>query len=121
MQGEWLLRFSTNRSEDYLDRHGEMPLPPYIKRPAVSARRYVERYQTVFARTEGAVAAPTAGFHFTPELLERLKTKAWQLLVKLTLHVGWGIFRPIRTRVRSKNHANASRIVFVCQRRRRTH
>ena len=94
-EGEWLLHFSTNSIRSYLDRHGEMPLPPYIKRPQVSGED-IERYQTVFAKTEGAVAAPTAGFHFTHELLRRLKMKGVEL-VELTLHVGWGTFRPIRT------------------------
>ena len=101
-EGEWLLHFSTNSIRSYLDRHGEMPLPPYIKRPEVSGED-VERYQTVFAKTEGAVAAPTAGFHFTHELLDRLRRKGVEL-VELILHVGWGTFRPIRTELIEDHH-----------------
>lgn len=101
-EGEWLLHFSTNSLRSYLDRHGEMPLPPYIKRPEASGED-VERYQTVFAKTEGAVAAPTAGFHFTHTLLDRLRRKGVEL-VELTLHVGWGTFRPIRTESVEDHH-----------------
>ncbi|MDR7522224.1 MAG: tRNA preQ1(34) S-adenosylmethionine ribosyltransferase-isomerase QueA [Armatimonadota bacterium] len=75
---------------DLLHRTGEVPLPPYIRAP-IGDR---ERYQTVYARHEGAVAAPTAGLHFTPELLERLRGQGVQI-VTLTLHVGPGTFRPI--------------------------
>jgi len=93
--GEWRVRFSTPDLRAYLERHGEMPLPPYIKRPAPDFQDR-ERYQTVFAKTEGAVAAPTAGFHFTPALLERLKQKGVAVL-EVILHVGWGTFRPVRS------------------------
>ncbi|MGQ9735024.1 MAG: tRNA preQ1(34) S-adenosylmethionine ribosyltransferase-isomerase QueA [Thermaceae bacterium] len=71
----------------HLERLGEVPLPPYIK-----ARIPLERYQTVYAKTPGSVAAPTAGLHFTPELLERLGVE----LAFLTLHVGPGTFRPVK-------------------------
>lgn len=78
---------------DLLERHGHMPLPPYIERPDTEADR--ERYQTVFARHPGAVAAPTAGLHFDDELLDRLGAGgvefAW-----VTLHVGAGTFQPVR-------------------------
>ena len=94
-QGEWLLEFSSTEIRPYLDRHGEMPLPPYIKRPSPRAGDR-DRYQTVYAANEGAVAAPTAGFHFTPELLDRLRKKGVDI-VEITLHVGWGTFRPIRS------------------------
>ncbi len=76
-----------------IERHGHLPLPPYIEHPAVGADE--ERYQTVFARTPGAVAAPTAGLHFDPPLLSALTARgvefAW-----LTLHVGAGTFQPVR-------------------------
>lgn len=75
-----------------LDTLGEVPLPPYIKRPADEQDK--TSYQTVFARTEGAVAAPTAGLHFTETLLEALKQQQIQL-VTVTLHVGPGTFRPV--------------------------
>lgn len=78
---------------DLLERYGHMPLPPYIDRPDTEADR--ERYQTVFARNPGAVAAPTAGLHFDDELLARLRARgvefAW-----VTLHVGAGTFQPVR-------------------------
>lgn len=69
------------------------PLPPYIKRAPTSIDR--ERYQTVYASSEGAVAAPTAGLHFTPELLGKLKTKGVEVAA-VTLHVGPGTFQPVR-------------------------
>ena len=73
---------------------GHLPLPPYIHH---QANQYDEgRYQTVFSRHEGAVAAPTAGLHFTAEILDKLKAKG-VLIVELTLHVGAGTFQPIRT------------------------
>lgn len=92
--GEWLLRFSRKDLRSFLERHGEMPLPPYIKRPLPQTGD-TARYQTVYAKAEGAVAAPTAGFHFTPPLLARLKDRGVQWL-EIILHVGWGTFRPIR-------------------------
>jgi len=79
----------------YLDEAGEMPLPPYIERPARAEDR--ERYQTIFARERGAVAAPTAGLHFTPRLLEELRG-AGVGVAKVTLHVGPGTFLPVRAR-----------------------
>lgn len=77
-----------------LQRHGHMPLPPYIQRDDDALDR--ERYQTVFARTPGSVAAPTAGLHFTPELLARLDRKG-VLRTAVSLHVGIGTFRPVET------------------------
>lgn len=85
-----LLRFEyQGRFQDWLERLGKVPLPPYIRREARSEDR--ERYQTVYARPVGSVAAPTAGLHFTPELLSRLEHCA------ITLHVGYGTFQPIST------------------------
>jgi S-adenosylmethionine:tRNA ribosyltransferase-isomerase len=75
-----------------LERWGEMPLPPYIDRAAEASDR--ERYQTVYARSSGSVAAPTAGLHFTPAVLDALRAKGVEL-VMLTLHVGVGTFRPV--------------------------
>lgn len=75
------------------EQYGHTPLPPYIRRPDEPRDR--ERYQTVFARHRGAVAAPTAGLHFTGELLDRLSSRGISR-VFVTLHVGWGTFRPIR-------------------------
>ena len=78
--------------EDALDRHGVMPLPPYIDRDAEPLDR--ERYQTVYARVPGSVAAPTAGLHFTPEVLAALDAKG-VTRAAVTLHVGVGTFRPV--------------------------
>lgn len=77
--------------EQLLDQLGEMPLPPYI-RDKLTDR---ERYQTVYAREEGSAAAPTAGLHFTPRLLQELQDKGVEL-VKVLLHVGLGTFRPVK-------------------------
>ncbi len=72
---------------------GAMPLPPYIKRPADETDR--ERYQTVYARVEGSIAAPTAGLHFTRDLLDTIASKG-VLVRSVTLHVGIGTFRPVK-------------------------
>jgi S-adenosylmethionine:tRNA ribosyltransferase-isomerase len=86
---------------DWIDAHGHVPLPPYIDRSDEPLDR--ERYQTVFARRRGAVAAPTAGLHFTAELLGRLSEKGVRRAA-LTLHVGPGTFRPV-TAERAEDHA----------------
>jgi S-adenosylmethionine:tRNA ribosyltransferase-isomerase len=78
----------------YLEQHGQTPLPPYIARPPDAADR--ERYQTVFARELGAVAAPTAGLHFDAAMLDRLAARGIERAF-LTLHVGAGTFAPVRT------------------------
>ena len=77
--------------EELLDRLGEMPLPPYIHEKLQNGARY----QTVYARQEGSAAAPTAGLHFTPELLERIRQKGVSI-VPVLLHVGLGTFRPVK-------------------------
>ncbi len=81
---------------EVLERAGHVPLPPYIRRPDTPADR--ERYQTVFARERGSAAAPTAGLHFTPEILEACKT-AGASVAHVTLHVGLGTFQPLHTDV----------------------
>ena len=83
-----------NDIRELLPRIGKTPLPPYIKREPSEADR--ERYQTVYAAREGAVAAPTVGLHFTPGLLERLTAKGVEC-ASITLHVGPGTFQPVRT------------------------
>ena len=77
--------------EELLDRLGEMPLPPYIHEKLMDP----ERYQTVYAKEEGSAAAPTAGLHFTPELLEKVRQKG-VTIVPVLLHVGLGTFRPVK-------------------------
>jgi len=80
---------------ELLERHGLPPLPPYIDRHETPKPEDRERYQTVYARDEGSVAAPTAGLHFTPHLMERLHAAGIELHC-LTLHVGPSTFRPLR-------------------------
>jgi S-adenosylmethionine:tRNA ribosyltransferase-isomerase len=93
-EGEYRLRFATADVRPYLAEHGLPPLPPYIAKKRAASREDAARYQTVYARDEGSIAAPTAGLHFTSELLTTLNaggvSTAW-----VTLHVGRGTFRPI--------------------------
>ncbi|GJQ08597.1 hypothetical protein GpartN1_g388.t1 [Galdieria partita] len=96
---EALVRFSWKSAKEYkfrdiLEKHGIIPLPPYMKRNVLEADRVT--YQTVYATNEGSVAAPTAGLHFTPQLLSKMKQKNVSL-VRITLHVGAGTFSPIVT------------------------
>ncbi|MBN1816784.1 MAG: tRNA preQ1(34) S-adenosylmethionine ribosyltransferase-isomerase QueA [Sedimentisphaerales bacterium] len=98
-QGRWLLDLPADSEPVLLlERIGFAPLPPYIKRPfqyrTDQALADLERYQTVFAQTDGAVAAPTAGLHFTPSLLEALKRQGI-FVANVTLHVGAGTFKPV--------------------------
>ncbi len=90
------LRFNVAAKEfrTALEEHGRPPLPPYIKRSGETDVDDVADYQTMFASREGAVAAPTAGLHFTPDLVERLEAETLEL-VALTLHVGAGTFLPV--------------------------
>jgi S-adenosylmethionine:tRNA ribosyltransferase-isomerase len=90
-----VLRFGAKGGfEESLNRLGHIPLPPYIKRADVASDR--ERYQTVYASQGAAVAAPTAGLHFTPVILQRLRDRGIQL-AEITLEVGLGTFEPLRT------------------------
>lgn len=96
--GERLLEFAPVKETDgnffaVLDRIGHIPLPHYIHRPDESKDR--ERYQTVFARESGSVAAPTAGLHFTPQILEAIRARGMEI-ARITLHVGLGTFAPLR-------------------------
>lgn len=79
-----------------LERIGHIPLPPYIDRPDTTLDR--EQYQTVYARPLGSVAAPTAGLHFTPEILDRIRARRIDI-AEVTLHVGLGTFQPIRVEI----------------------
>ena len=95
--GRYRLKIETNEdAESVLDKIGFPPLPPYIKRDDDPAAARIDklRYQTVYARRDGAVAAPTAGLHFTDDLIERLK-QAGIKFAYLTLHVGTGTFKPV--------------------------
>ena len=89
-----LLHFNCDNVFDLLNKYGKMPLPPYMKREEETADR--ERYQTVYAQPLGSMAAPTAGLHFTDELLSEIE-KAGAKIVKITLHVGAGTWMPVKT------------------------
>ena len=90
--GSYVIRFDSDDNDRLQELYGHMPLPPYIKRDDESGD--IERYQTIFAREKGAVAAPTAGLHFTPAILQAIKDKGVQEAA-VTLHVGPGTFRPV--------------------------
>jgi S-adenosylmethionine:tRNA ribosyltransferase-isomerase len=94
---KWLVEFQTDLPfDDFLDRYGSTPLPPYINRKQDEADRGHdrERYQTVYAHRPGSVAAPTAGLHFTPEILNKIKALG-VTIARVTLHVGYGTFVPV--------------------------
>jgi len=100
-RGEFFeLRFEGGDAFSVLEKHGEVPLPPYIAHAAQSDDE--SRYQTVYARVPGAVAAPTAGLHFDSALLEKLRSKGVEV-ASLTLHVGAGTFQPVRAEDLSKH------------------
>lgn len=92
--GTKIVKFSKEISEDWFLKFGHVPLPPYIKREDQFSDE--NRYQTVYAKNEGSVAAPTAGLHFTKEILDKIKAKG-VTIVEVTLHVGMGTFMPVRS------------------------
>ena len=93
-EGRWAVDFEPPLDMTRLDELGEMPLPPYIDRPEGATAEDRETYQTVYAANPGAVAAPTAGLHFTEDLLARIGGRGVELAF-VTLHVGLGTFRPV--------------------------
>lgn len=96
-EGHAHLRFHGGpRLRDDLDRIGELPLPPYIHRPSGPQGEDLQAYQTVYARHAGSVAAPTAGLHYTTDLLERIRRRGIET-AEVTLHVGLGTFAPVKT------------------------
>lgn len=90
---QWLVEF-VEPADSYIERFGKMPLPPYITREAEEMDR--TSYQTVYAEKEGAIAAPTAGLHFTNKLLDEIREKGVEIRY-VTLHVGVGTFQPVKT------------------------
>ena len=88
---------------------GQTPLPKYIKRPTDEEDR--ERYQTIYAKHEGAVAAPTAGLHFSKHLLKRMEIKGIDL-AELTLHVGLGTFSPVEVEDLSKHKMDSEELII---------
>lgn len=92
---KWLVSFKTELPfADFLERFGESPLPPYIKRATGESPHDRARYQTIYAAKPGSVAAPTAGLHFTPQVLEALQNRGVRIAT-ITLHVGYGTFQPV--------------------------
>lgn len=107
--GKRLLRFSSDVTDDWLERNGRIPLPPYIRRNDDNDDQ--NRYQTVYASPSGSLAAPTAGLHFTNEIMEQLK-RIGIPSIPVTLHVGLGTFLPVRTEriIDHKMHAEGYEI-----------
>ncbi len=94
--GKVVLRFTADGDlMEIIEALGKTPLPPYIKREKTAIDDDRERYQTVFAKNRGAIAAPTAGLHFTPEVLDEIQAKGVEI-AEITLHVGYGTFEPVR-------------------------
>lgn len=110
-EGHRLLRFEgTPEIIQQLDALGEIPLPPYIERHATRAEDR-ERYQTVYARDPGSVAAPTAGLHFTPQLLEKIRARGVSVHT-VTLHVGLGTFTPVKEENLADHHMHEERFLL---------
>lgn len=102
-EGNRLIQFSyTGIFEEILDQLGQMPLPPYITHQLEDKNRY----QTVYAKHSGSAAAPTAGLHFTPELLKKIEEKGVQI-ARVTLHVGLGTFRPVKVENILEHHMHS--------------
>ena len=97
--------------ENLLDEIGLTPLPPYIKRASGALAEDRERYQTVFSRQPGAIAAPTAGLHFTPQMLFEVRKRA--RLAEITLHVGYGTFEPVRSTTIEEHSVSPERFQIV--------
>jgi len=111
-QGRCVLDFAPCRVAEVMARIGELALPPYIARPHGPSPSDAERYQTVYARAPGSVAAPTAGLHFTGDLLERLQSRGFEF-TKVTLHVGPGTFTPVRGSL--DDHAMEEEQFEICE------
>ena len=102
-EGNRLIKFEYEGIfEEILDQLGQMPLPPYITHRLEDKNRY----QTVYAKHDGSAAAPTAGLHFTPELLEKIKAKGIRI-AEVTLHVGLGTFRPVKVENILEHHMHS--------------
>ncbi len=106
VSGGRVVKFDDNGKNffELVDQIGDSPLPPYIKRPTEALDK--ERYQTVYAKKTGAVAAPTAGLHFTTEIIDQLKKKGVQI-IPLVLHVGLGTFRPVQVEDLSRHQMDS--------------
>ncbi len=101
--GVRVLRFESEEPlNTVIDEIGRTPLPPYIKREGEPSSADRERYQTIYAKERGAIAAPTAGLHFTPSVLQEIEARGARL-AEVTLHVGYGTFEPVRAKVVSEH------------------
>ncbi|NVM53112.1 MAG: tRNA preQ1(34) S-adenosylmethionine ribosyltransferase-isomerase QueA [Candidatus Helarchaeota archaeon] len=106
--GQFIVKFSSDMSiRDILRKHAAIALPPYIKAP----QNDISRYQTIYASNEGSIAAPTAGFHLTHELIRKIEKKGSKL-VELTLHVGYSTFMPLNKEILS-NHTMDPEYFFI--------
>jgi S-adenosylmethionine:tRNA ribosyltransferase-isomerase len=113
-EGKYLVEFlcPEEEVETWIDRIGVPPLPPYIRRPdTASFARDLLRYQTIYAKYRGSVAAPTAGFHFTERVFAALRERGVHI-VELTLHVGYGTFKPVRTEEVERHHMEGEEFVI---------
>lgn len=110
--GTRLVRFEGEPIDQALDQLGAVPLPPYVRRPA--DWRDAQWYQTVYARIPGAVAAPTAGLHFTESLLDALRRQGVRIAF-VTLHVGWGTFKPVGEEEMKSGRLHAERFQMPAQ------
>jgi S-adenosylmethionine:tRNA ribosyltransferase-isomerase len=106
-KGLRILKFTADRPLELLmDEAGQTPLPPYIRRPAGTSGDDETRYQTIYARQRGAIAAPTAGLHFTPAVFDALRARGVRV-AEVTLHVGYGTFEPVRVDEIAQHHVAA--------------
>lgn len=107
--GKVIIQFTTTGTfESIVQEIGRTPLPPYISRNDLSIDSDRERYQTVYASKRGAIAAPTAGLHFTPQILDRIKSLGADI-AEITLHVGYGTFEPVRVTELSEHKVASER------------
>jgi S-adenosylmethionine:tRNA ribosyltransferase-isomerase len=115
-EGRRVVRFEASAPLlSLLEEIGETPLPPYIKRDANDLQAEDrERYQTVYAQRRGAIAAPTAGLHFTPQIMEQLRARGAQV-VEITLHVGYGTFEPVRVEDLSEHRVAAEQFEITSE------
>ena len=107
--GQVTISFESDRPiSDAIEYYGRTPLPPYIKRDRDSIDTDRERYQTVYASQDGAIAAPTAGLHFTPDIFDRIRQRGVRI-VEVTLHVGYGTFEPVKVDDLAQHRVQAER------------
>lgn len=108
-EGKVIARYESDEQlDDIVQRIGKTPLPPYIRREGADIDTDRERYQTVYAKNRGAIAAPTAGLHFTKKTFDRIRDRGAEI-TEITLHVGYGTFEPVRVNELSEHKVSAER------------